>query len=246
MEHQSAVAYGNKYFKGYLGKDLSGTGIGLKFDFIIIHESAHEWFGNSITSRDIADMWIHEAFTTYAESVYVECQFSKQKALQYINGQQKLVENKEPILGKYGVNNKGSADMYYKGTQMLNTLRNAVDNDQKWWSIMKKFALTYRHKIIESKEVVQFFSEETGWDLKPFFKQYLEKTTIPTLELKQCGKKVHYRFTNAADFRLPVHLLINGVKTAIVPTANWQTIKIESKSLITFPEDLFYIAFKKN
>lgn len=247
MEHQSAVAYGNKYLKGYLEKDLSGTGIGLKFDFIIIHESAHEWFGNSITSRDIADMWIHEAFTTYAESVYIECQFGKQKALQYINGQQKLVENKEPILGKYGVNSKGSADMYYKGTQMLNTLRNAVDNDEKWWSVMKKFALTYRHKIIESIEVIQFFSEETGWDLEPFFVQFLKKTTIPTLELKQCGRKTKYRFINSVkDFRLPVHLLINGVKTAIVPTANWQTIKVDSKSSITFPEDLFYIALKKN
>ena len=131
MEHQSAVAYGNKYLKGYLGKDRSGTGIGMKFDFIIIHESAHEWFGNSITSRDIADMWIHEAFTTYAESVFVECQFGKEKAIEYINGQKKLVENKSPVLGKYGVNNEGSADMYYKGTQLLNTLRNSLDDDEK-------------------------------------------------------------------------------------------------------------------
>ena len=246
MEHQSAVAYGNKYKKGYSGKDRSVTGIGMKFDFIIIHESAHEWFGNSISSRDIADMWIHEAFTTYAESVYVECQFGKEKAIQYINGQKKLVENKAPILGKYGVNNEGSSDMYYKGTQILNTLRNSLDNDEKWWSIMKKFALTYRHKIIESNDVIQFFSTEFSFDLKPFFDHYLQETTIPILEVKVHGKNLQYRFSGTKnDFQLPIYINIDGIKTPITPSTNWQSFKIKSKSTILFPKDLFYINFKR-
>ena len=246
MEHQSAVAYGNKYKKGYLGKDRSGTGIGMNFDFIIIHESAHEWFGNSITSRDIADMWIHEAFTTYAESVYIECQFGKEKALEYINGQKKLVANDKPILGKYGVNNGGSADMYYKGTQLLNTLRHAIDNDTKWWYILKKFTLTYRHEIVESKQVIQFFSSESGLELKSFFKQYLEETTIPTLEIKQCGQKIKFRYVNAVhNFDLPIHIFIDGKKANISPTANWKSINAKSNSKITFPANFFYINFKK-
>ena len=247
MEHQSAVAYGNRYLKGYLGKDRSGTGIGMKFDFIIIHESAHEWFGNSITSRDVADMWIHEAFTTYAESVFVECQFGKQKAIEYINGQQKLVVNSSPIIGQYGVNNQGSADMYYKGTQLLNTLRSSIDNDEKWWSIMRNFALTFRHKIIETEDVIEFFSIETDLNLKPFFNQYLRETKIPVLEIEQFGNQLNYRFSNTLqDFELPIHIIVNNQKTSITPKTTWQTIKIKSKSKISFPEDLFYIKVKKN
>lgn len=247
MEHQSAVAYGNKYLKGYLGKDRSGTGIGMKFDFIIIHESAHEWFGNSITSRDVADMWIHEAFTTYAESVFVECQFGKQKSIEYINGQQKLVVNSSPIIGQYGVNNQGSADMYYKGTQILNTLRSSIDNDEKWWSIMKNFALTFRHKIIETEDVIEFFSIETDLNLKPFFNQYLKETTIPVLEIEQFGNQLKYRFSNTRQgFELPIHIIVNDQKTSITPKTTWQTIKIKAKSKISFPEDLFYIKLKKN
>ena len=244
MEHQSAVAYGNKYRKGYLGKDNSGTGIGLLFDFIIIHESAHEWFGNSITSRDIADMWIHEAFTTYAESVYIECQFGKEKAIEYINGQKKLVQNSKPIVGKYGVNNEGSGDMYYKGTLILNTLRNAVDDDVKWWRIMKKFAETYRHKIIETTDVIAFFSTETGLNLKPYFDQYLNYTSIPVLETKRMGNKLSYRWkTDVTNFELPIYLLINNKKVKIAPSSAWQTISVKKKSPITFPADLFYIQF---
>jgi aminopeptidase N len=247
MEHQSAVAYGNKFKKGYLGRDNSGTGIGMKFDFIIIHESAHEWFGNSITSRDIADMWIHEAFTTYAESVYVECQFGKEKALEYINGQKKLVVNNAPIIGNYGVNNEGSSDMYYKGAQLLNTLRSAVDDDEKWWLLMKKFTRTYYHKIIESKQVIQFFSDETGFKLNAFFEQYLEKTKVPTLEVKQCDKEIKYRYVDAVkDFDLPIHLLIDGIKFNLAPTANWNILKVKSNALFSFPENLFYIKFKKS
>lgn len=244
MEHQSAIAYGNKYKKGYLGRDNSGTGIGLKFDFIIIHESAHEWFGNSITSRDIADMWIHEAFTTYAESVYIECQFGKQKAIEYINGQKKLVENKKPVLGNYGVNNEGSIDMYYKGTLILNTLRNAVDDDEKWWRILKKFAETNRHKIIETNDVITFFSKETGWDLKPFFEQYLKYTSLPVLETKRVGNKLSYRWkTDVNNFELPIYFIANLKNVKIYPTNKWNSIKVKPNYHLDFPDDLFYIDF---
>ena len=242
MEHQSAVAYGNKYKKGYLGKDNSGTGIGLLFDFIIIHESAHEWFGNSITSRDIADMWIHEAFTTYAESVYVECQFGKEKAINYINGQKSLVQNSSPVLGKYGVNNEGSIDMYYKGTLILNTLRNAVDDDEKWWRILKKFAETNRHKIIETNDVINYLSEETGINLNPFFEQYLKQTAIPILETKRVKNTFSYRWkTDVEGFNLPIHFIVNNKKIYITPTDEWKSILIKSNHKIVFPTDLFYI-----
>lgn len=245
MEHQSAVAYGNKYRKGYLGKDNSGTGIGLLFDFIIIHESAHEWFGNSITSRDIADMWIHEAFTTYAESVYIECQFGKEKAIEYINGQKKLVRNAQPVTGNYGVNNEGSSDMYYKGTLILNTLRNSIDDDEKWWKIMKKFAETNLHKIIETPDIIAFFSTETGWNLKPFFEQYLKFTSIPALETKQNGTTFNYRWKNdVKDFELPISFFANKQKVKITPSPEWQSISLKKNAKIEFPTDLFYIQFK--
>jgi aminopeptidase N len=174
MEHQSAVAYGNQYNKGYMGNDLSGSGIGLLFDYIIIHESGHEWFGNSITSADIADMWIHESFTCYSESVYVECQFGYEKGQKYINGLKGNVENDKPIIGQYGVNNVGSGDMYYKGALMINTIRHIIDNDKKWWKIIKNFSETYRHKIIDTKTVVAFFNKESGIDLTSVFDQYLK------------------------------------------------------------------------
>ena len=245
MEHQSAVSYGNKYKNGYLGRDISGTGIGLLFDFIIIHESAHEWFGNSITSRDIADMWIHEAFTTYAESVYVECLYGKEKAIEYIYGLRKNITNSNPIIGKYGVNHKGSNDMYYKGALLLHTLRNAIDDDEKWWKLLKKFSLKNRHKIIETEDVISFFSEELNWNLQPFFNQYLNYTTLPTLETKQNGNKLSYRWkTEVENFQLPIHFHANSKKVKIQPTNEWQTITVNSKQPIKFQPHLFYINFQ--
>ncbi|MGL6267632.1 MAG: M1 family metallopeptidase, partial [Chitinophagaceae bacterium] len=115
MEHQSAVAYGNGYMNGYRGRDLSQTGWGLKWDFIIVHESGHEWFGNNITSKDLADMWIHESFTNYSETIYTTCQSGLAAGNAYVRGTRELIENERPIVGKYGVNDEGSGDMYYKG-----------------------------------------------------------------------------------------------------------------------------------
>jgi aminopeptidase N len=232
MEHQSAVAYGNKYKKGYLGSDLSGTGIGMLFDFIIIHESGHEWFGNSITSKDIADMWIHEGFTCYSESVFLECQYGLEKAQIYINGLKKNIRNDAPIIGQYGVNKEGSGDMYYKGALMLNTIRHIINNDEKWWKIILDYSNTYKHKIIDTETVVSFFNTASGMDLTPVFNQYLRFTTIPTLDLEIVKNKLSYRWKDSeSNFIMPIDITIKGKKIRIQPTTTWTKSKLSVKSL---------------
>jgi aminopeptidase N len=232
MEHQSAVAYGNKYLKGYLGSDLSMTGIGLLFDYITIHESGHEWFGNSITSKDIADMWIHEGFTQYTEIVYLECQFGYEKAMKYCKGLQKNVSNDKPIIGNYDVNNEGSGDMYPKGALMLNTLRHVINNDELWWKIILKYSETYRHKIIDTETVIAFFNKESGMNLTPIFNQYLRTTSIPKLELRKSKKKFEYRWTSTnPDFTMPIDIKINGEELRIYPTTDWTKSKQKIKNL---------------
>jgi len=226
MEHQSAVAYGNKYLKGYMGNDMTGTGVGLLFDYITIHETGHEWFGNSITSKDIADMWIHESFTTYSEAVFVECEFGYEKAMQYINGQKKMVGNQKPIIGQFGVNYKtGNSDMYYKGALMLNTLRHSIGDDEKWWKMLRKYSETYRHQIIETKDVVQFFSKESGTDLEPFFDQYLNYTKLPLLEFRIHKKNLEARWvTNVDHFEMPISYQINSKNHQLRITNKWVEI----------------------
>jgi len=225
MEHQSAVAYGNKYLKGYLGMDRSATGIGMTFDYITIHETGHEWFGNSVTAKDIADMWIHESFTTYSESVFVECTLGYDKAMQYICGQRMNIRNDRSIIGQYGVNNEGSGDMYDKGTQMLNTLRHIVNDDEKWWKLILKYSETYRHKIIDTETVVTFFNNETGLNLTPVFNQYLRYTNIPELEVRQNKKNVEVRWkTDVTNFEMPVEYTQNGKTARINTTNNWQKL----------------------
>ena len=226
MEHQSAVAYGNKYMKGYMGSDMTGTGVGLLFDYITIHETGHEWFGNSITSKDIADMWIHESFTTYSESVFVECEFGYEKAMQYINGQRKMVGNQKPIIGQCGVNFKtGNSDMYYKGALMLNTLRHSIGDDAKWWAMLRKYCETYRYQIIETKDVVSFFSKESGTDLTPFFDQYLNYTNLPVLELRVVKKNLEARWkTDVQNFQLPIENQIGPKNNRTLVTNEWTRI----------------------
>ena len=232
MEHQSAVAYGNKYKKGYMGSDLSGTGIGLLFDYIIIHESGHEWFGNSVTSKDIADMWIHEGFTQYTEVVYVECQYGKEKADKYVNGLRFNVGNKTPIIGNYGVNNEGSGDMYPKGALLLNTIRNIIDNDEKWWKLILKYSETFRHKIIDTETVIAFFNKESGQDLTSVFNQYLRYPALPELILKLNKNKLEFKWkTNEPNFKMPVDVKINGKETRIHPTNEFAKSKLKIKSL---------------
>jgi aminopeptidase N len=232
MEHQSAVAYGNKFKKGYLGSDLSGTGIGLLFDYITVHESGHEWFGNSITSKDIADMWIHEGFTQYTEVVFIECQFGYEKAMKYCEGLQRNVMNDEPIIGNYGVNNEGSGDMYPKGALLLNTLRHVINNDKLWWKLILKYSETFRHKIIDTETVIAFFNQESALNLTPIFNQYLRYTTIPKLELKWNKKKLVYKWTtDVTDFNMPIDIKVKGKEIRLNPTNNWRKIKLKIKSL---------------
>ena len=232
MEHQSAVAYGNKYKKGYLGRDLSDTGIGLLFDYIIIHESGHEWFGNSITSKDIADMWIHEGFTCYSESVYLECQYGLEKAQIYINGLKKNIRNNEPIIGQYGVNNEGSGDMYYKGALMLNTIRHIINNDEKWWKIILDYSNNFKYKIIDTETVIDYFNEQSGIDLTTVFNQYLRFATIPALDMKIENNFLSYRWKAfEPNFTMPIDITIQGKKIRIQPTRTWTKSKLNVKSL---------------
>lgn len=243
MEHQSAVAYGNKYLKGYLGSDLSMTGVGLSFDYIIVHESGHEWFGNSITSKDIADMWIHEGFTQYTELVFIECQSGYEKAMKYAKGLQRNVSNDRPIIGNYGVNNEGSGDMYPKGALLLNTLRHVINNDELWWKIILKYSETYRHKIIDTETVIAFFNKESNRNLTPIFNQYLRYTSIPKLEIRSHKNKFEYRWVaSEPNFDMPIDIKIKGEKVRITPTLEWQKSKVKINSLIDveFPTE-FYI-----
>ncbi|MEZ4854489.1 M1 family metallopeptidase [Flavobacterium sp.] len=244
MEHQSAIAYGNKYRKGYLGFDNSRTGIGMFFDYIIIHETGHEWFGNSITSKDIADMWIHEGFTTYTESVFVECQKGYEKALQYINGQAKNVSNNKPIIGKYGVNNEGSGDMYYKGALLLNTLRHVINNDELWWNLLYKFAETYKKQIIDTETVIAFFNQQSGKNLTPIFNQYLRYTNLPKLEIKGYKNRFQYRWvTDVENFEMPVEVIIEGKTRRLNATNEWQIAPIAINGFKNFnvATDKFFI-----
>ena len=223
MEHQSAVAYGNKYKKGYMGFDMSGTGVGMKFDYITIHETGHEWFGNSITSKDIADMWIHEGFTTYTETVFVECTQGYDAAMKYINGQSKNVRNDKPIIGQFGVNREGSGDMYYKGSLLLNTLRHIVNNDTKWWAILLKYSETYKKQIIDTPTVIAFFNAETGRNLTPIFNQYLNYKSIPQLEIKGYKNRFQYRWkTEEPNFEMPVDIMIGDKKVRLNATKEWK------------------------
>jgi aminopeptidase N len=249
MEHQSAVSYGNKYKNGYLGKDLSGTGIGMLFDFIIIHESGHEWFGNSITSKDVADMWIHEGFTCYTESVFLECNYGIEKAQIYINGLKRNVQNDKPIIGNYGVNNEGSSDMYYKGALMLNTIRNVVNDDMKWWKIVLNYSQNFKHKIIDTETVIAFFNKETGLKLTPIFNQYLRYKDIPVLEIKTNKKKLEYRWrTNVTNFDMPIDIKNNSKTIRLKPTNSWQVSDFKVKNIknIEVLTNSFFVNVEKN
>ncbi len=243
MEHQSAIAYGNNYKKGYRGRDLSGTGFGLFWDFIIVHESGHEWFGNNITSKDIADMWIHESFTNYSEGLFVESIKGKLAGAQYIKGLRKGILNDIPIIGTYNVNKEGSGDMYMKGSNMLHTIRSVIDNDDTWLRILRGLNKTFRHQTTTAEEVVSYINQTSGKDLTPVFNQYLRHTEIPVLEVKKTGKKsFQCRWkANVADFKMPLKIKTNE-KTAKWTmqdfSSEWQTIRARS---ILVDTDNFYI-----
>lgn len=226
MEHQSGIAYGNRYMNGYLGGDLSGTGLGLRWDYIIIHESAHEWFGNSITTEDMADMWVHEGFGNYAEALYTECQEGKEAGAAYARGLRRGIENEEPIIPAFGVNAEGSGDMYPKGANMLHTIRQIVDDDALWRETLRGVNREFWHSIVTGEEIRDFFSESTGLDLEPVFQQYLERPDIPVLELRSQNGGVDYRWAAVVDgFAMPVDVRVGGAACSrIEPTTSWQTL----------------------
>ncbi|MFC5284132.1 M1 family metallopeptidase [Pedobacter alpinus] len=244
MEHQSAVAYGNQYKRGYLGKDLSGTGWGLKWDFIIVHEAGHEWFGNNITSKDIADMWIHEGFTCYSENLFTEYHYGKNAGAEYVRGLRKNISNDQPIIGPYGVNKEGSGDMYYKGANMLHTIRQLVNDDKKWRSMLIGMNKKFGKITCTTADVVNYFNQQSGLNLTKVFNQYLKFRSIPVLEVRQNGSNVECRWlANVIDFDMPLQLADKN-KTWIKPTKNWQVVPniVEAKNVIV-SED-FYIDLK--
>ena len=245
MEHQSSVTYGNKYKQGYLGRDLSGTGWGLKFDFIIIHESGHEWFANNITDKDIADMWIHESFTNYSESLFLDYYYGKKAASEYVIGLRKGIQNKRPIIGNYNVNNGGSSDMYNKGGNLLHTLRQLVDNDEKWRMILRKMNKDFYHQTVTTVQIENFLSKEIGIDLSTVFNQYLRGIKIPTLEYQLINKVLKYRWTNVVeDFKMPLKIFINNKAQWIHPTSEFQKkdLKVANPKFKVDPN--FYILTK--
>ncbi|QDO94365.1 M1 family metallopeptidase [Formosa sediminum] len=243
MEHQSSVTYGNNYENGYLGRDLSGTGWGLKFDFIIIHESGHEWFANNITNIDIADMWIHESFTAYSENLFLDYYYGKEASAAYVIGTRKSIKNNKPIIGIYNVNSEGSRDMYYKGANMLHTLRQLVEDDKKWRQILRGMNTTFYHQTVNTKQIEDYLSKSTGIDLTAFFNQYLRDIRIPTLEYKFEDNYIKYRWTNiVSGFDMPIQVLLNGKSEWIYPSGNWKTTPVTNQSIDIDPD--FYVHYK--
>ncbi|MGB8490609.1 MAG: M1 family metallopeptidase [Bacteroidales bacterium] len=243
MEHQSSVTYGNGFKNGYLGTDLSGTGLGDKFDFIIIHESGHEWFGNSITCEDPADLWVHESFTNYSESLYVEYYYGKEAGSEYVLGCRKNIRNDRPIVGIYNVNFEGSGDMYYKGGNMLNTLRYIIGDDEKWRSILLGLNRDFYHQVVKGSQIENYLSEKTGLDLKPFFDQYLRDVRIPVFEYYVQDRKLNFRWNNCVrGFNMPVRVKISGVEKYLTPTLAFSLIDLDADTVAVVVDPNIYAA----
>ena len=228
MEHQSSVTYGNGFQNGYRGYDLSGSDWGLKFDFIIIHEAGHEWFANSITYKDIADMWVHEGFTAYSENLFLDYHYGKEASADYVIGTRRNIRNDRPIIGLYDVNQSGSGDMYYKGANMLHTLRQVVNDDEKWRGILRNMNRDFYHQTVTSRQIEAYLSRQAGRGLSAFFDQYLRTTMIPALEYRAEGKKLRYRWSNCVDgFDMPVKVLLDGKEQWLEPVAGkWKQQKM--------------------
>lgn len=252
MEHQSAVAYGNHYAFGYRGRDGSGTGIGLKYDFIIIHESGHEWFGNNLTTKDLADMWVHEGFTNYSETLFAEYMWGKEAGNDYCVGTRRGIRNDRPIIARYGVNEEGSGDMYPKGGNMLQTIRHSIDNDEKWRQILRGLNRDFYHQTVTSAQVEHYVSQHAGFDYGKVFDQYLRTVQIPDFEyyFSNDRRKVFYHYTNCVEgFNLPLVLAGEGVKVRIVPTEEWKSRDLKEGEAALFGEEaikkMYYIGVKQ-
>ena len=240
MEHQSAVAYGNGYQNGYRGMDLSGSGWGLKWDFIIVHESAHEWFGNNITSKDLADMWVHEGFANYSETLYTECLFGKEAGNDYNYGTRKRIENDRNIIGPYGVNKEGSGDMYYKGGNMLQTIRHAINDDEKFRNILRGLNKVFYHQTVTTQQIENYISKQSGIDFTKVFDQYLRSRQIPQFEyyISDDNKTLHYRWDSCvADFNLRLVINKDNKTLTLQPTQQWKILKLDNTNKMLFDTD---------
>jgi aminopeptidase N len=245
MEHQSAVTYGNHFANGYLERDWTGVGISPRFDFIIIHESGHEWFGNSVTAADRSDMWIHEGWTTYLESLYVEYRWGHDDGIKYLNGYKPKVQNRQPIIPARGVNATPPQDQYFKGALMLNTLRSVVNDDRRWFKLLHDLYQHYKYKNIMTEDIVQFFNQKTGMNLTPVFDLYLRHTALPTLDLTFDDTKGTVSYKWIADepkFNMPVRVGRKGEWQIIRPTTESQTMKTNlKKDDFDVATDLYFV-----
>lgn len=248
MEHQSSVTYGNGFTNGYLGADLSGSGWGMKFDFILIHESAHEWFANSITNHDVADMWVHEGFTCYSENIYLDYHFGKKASSEYVIGLRDKILNDKPIIGTYGIDTRGSSDIYYKGANILHTVRQMVDNDKKWRKILRGLHDTFKHQIVTSDQVEKYICKHSSLGLSKFWDQYLRTTRIPKLEYRINGKTIDYRFVDIIEgFDMPLILEINGKEKWVIAGSEWKQTRA-SKPVESFQvkKDFYVLSEEKH
>ncbi|WP_194974820.1 M1 family metallopeptidase [Aquiflexum lacus] len=245
MEHQSSVTYGNGYKNGYRGTDLSGTGWGMKFDFIIIHESGHEWFANNITYKDVADMWIHESFTNYSESLFVDYFYGKEAGQEYVRGTRTRIDNKLPIIGRYSVNHRGSGDMYYKGGNILNTLRQITNDDEKWRNILRGLNIEFYHQTVTTAQVENYIAQKIGIDLAAFFDQYLRNSTLPVLEYYfSDDNTLNFRWTNCiTSFDMPVDLELGENKVRVFPNTKWSELKVNHRSEVKVDADYYVGSF---
>jgi aminopeptidase N len=245
MEHQSCITYGNGFQNGYLGFDPSGSGWGEKFDFIIIHESAHEWFANSITYRDIADMWIHESFANYAENLYVEYFYGKQAGKEYARGTRRDIWNIDPIIGYYDVNREGSPDMYPKGGNMLHTLRQIVNDDDKWREILRGINREFYHQVVTTEQVENYLVENA--EINPsFFDQYLRDVRIPVFEYYSKDGLLFYRWNSCVPkFNMPLKIYLSGKETWLYPTRIWKKMELQGNKTEVLVDPDFYVASMK-
>jgi aminopeptidase N len=249
MEHQSAVTYGNGFQNGYGGKDWTGVGVSPKFDFIIIHESAHEWFGNAVSAADISDMWIQEGWTTYLEGLYVEKMFGYEDALKYVNGYKSKVGNRQPIITQRGIHRSPTQDMYFKGALFLHTLRSVVNDDEVWWRVIRDYYQAFKYRNSMTEDMVRFFNNALGQDLSPVFNQYLRRSELPVLELafdEEAGTLAYRWRADERDFNMPVKVGDPAKWQVIRPTTDWQIMETEiPKDAFQVATDLYYVEVVK-
>ena len=244
MEHQSSVTYGNQYKKGYLGRDLSSSGWGLKFDFIIIHEAGHEWFANNITNKDVADMWIHEGFTAYSENLFLDYYYGKEASADYVIGTRANIRNDKPLIGPYNVNKEGSSDIYYKGANLLHTIRQIIEDDDLWRKILRGLNEEFYHQTVTTKQVEDYINNYSWTSLTSIFDQYLRSEKIPRLDYKFENDEFFYKWSNVIDgFDMPVKITLDNETSLFFPETKWKSTPIKKEAIVV--DRNFYIEIQK-